>query len=440
MIERKKELYSKICAASGISFVAGGASDKTTRLTENKFSSSLAIILAKDKEVVAVMLKVSVNGCNVYIAKNDKWLEDDVIYIGRIENCLKTLSETAPISLKVAAKNDVVMDLSSEVMMYCTTKLESRFNKLKADIKHGQHKYIKSFIEYASIDIKNMDKIDIYDLSITCCRYYKNQGEQFKNLEDPATPRYLKKFLGHVKKVGSYYGSLNRIISYACNAKYKILFSHLEVILLEPTMTEQSIISWENVIKKFITDHKEYENFKEACLSNNKKKDNLRNVYGRNMQLDSTDIKQTVKLHAEMNILINVLINKEDKSRAFIAVSKKCCYLCELYIRFARTKGYVIDISGTHRKIYHLWKFPDANNAIFYDESLSYMIKNLNRIIRDETKNFTEEMASSDREAETCQDIEDKDLFEYEDNLNEEEENELVMLGLTLLLEIKYLE
>ena len=97
-----------------------------------------------------------------------------------------------------------------------------------------------------------------------------------------------------------------------------------------------------------------------------------------------------------MNILTNELINMEDKSRAFIAVSKKCCYLCGLYIRFARTKGYVIDIFETHRKIYHLWKFPDVNNDIFYDESLSYMLRNLNQIIKDKTENLTEEMASSD--------------------------------------------
>ena len=39
-------------------------------------------------------------------------------------------------------------------------------------------------------------------------------------------------------------------------------------------MSEQSIISWKNGIKKFITDHEEYENFKEACLNDDKKKDN----------------------------------------------------------------------------------------------------------------------------------------------------------------------
>src|SRR5437762_7979044 len=97
MLEREKELYSKICAASGIKFVAGEVSDNTTRLTENdKFSISLATLLARDKELVAVMLKVSTNGCNVYIAKNDKWLEDDFAYIDRIKNYLKKISETAP--------------------------------------------------------------------------------------------------------------------------------------------------------------------------------------------------------------------------------------------------------------------------------------------------------------------------------------------------------
>ena len=96
----------------------------------------------------------------------------------------------------------------------------------------------------------------------------------------------------------------------------------------------QSIISWENVIKRFITDHEKYENFKEACLNDNKKKDNLRHVYGENMQLDSKDIRQTVKLHAEMNILTNI-IDRKDKSKVFIAVSKNCYYLCELYIEFA---------------------------------------------------------------------------------------------------------
>ena len=94
----------------------------------------------------------------------------------------------------MAAENDDVLALSSEVMTYCTVKLESRFDKLKNDIKHGRHKHIKSFIKYASIDVKNMDKIDIYDLSITCFEYYKNQREQFKDLEDPAIPWYLKNF------------------------------------------------------------------------------------------------------------------------------------------------------------------------------------------------------------------------------------------------------
>ncbi|RGB22728.1 hypothetical protein C1646_677630, partial [Rhizophagus diaphanus] len=241
----------------------------------DKFSSSLATILARDKEVVAVMLKVLTNGCSVYIAKNDNWLENDTIHINRIENYLKRISEDAPITMQVATKRDDVRALSSEIMTYCAVKLKSRFEKLKKDIICGQNKHIKSFIKYASIDTKNMDNINKYDFSITCFEYYKNQKMLFKSHEDPATPKYLKKFLGHIKKMGFYYESLNKIISCACNAKYKILFSHMKVHMLEPIMAKQSIISWENVIKRFITDHEKYENFKEACLNDDKKNDNF---------------------------------------------------------------------------------------------------------------------------------------------------------------------
>ncbi|PKY55610.1 hypothetical protein RhiirA4_427641 [Rhizophagus irregularis] len=40
----------------------------------------------------------------------------------------------------------------------------------------------------------------------------------------------------------------------------------------------------------------------------------------------------------------------------------------------------------------------------------------------------------------SCQDMEDEDLFESEENSSEEEENEMVMLGLTSLLGTRYLE
>lgn len=40
----------------------------------------------------------------------------------------------------------------------------------------------------------------------------------------------------------------------------------------------------------------------------------------------------------------------------------------------------------------------------------------------------------------SCQDMEDKGLFESEENSSEKEENEMVMLGLTSLLRTRYLE
>ncbi|GBB99087.1 hypothetical protein RclHR1_34090002 [Rhizophagus clarus] len=135
MLKKEKELYSKVCAASSIKFVAGEVSDKTTKPTEtDKFSSSLATILTRDREVVAVMLKILTNGCNVYIAKNDNWLENDIVRINRIENCLKRISEDAPIVMQAATKRDDVHALSNEIMMYCAVKLKSRIEKLKIDI------------------------------------------------------------------------------------------------------------------------------------------------------------------------------------------------------------------------------------------------------------------------------------------------------------------
>jgi hypothetical protein len=63
----------KICATSNIKFIADIKKNKTIKLIENdKFSSSLTTLLVRDKKVVAVLLKVSTNGYNIYIAKNDE--------------------------------------------------------------------------------------------------------------------------------------------------------------------------------------------------------------------------------------------------------------------------------------------------------------------------------------------------------------------------------
>jgi hypothetical protein len=95
-------------------------------------------------------------------------------------------------------------------------------------------------------------------------------------------------------------------------------------------------------------------------------------------------IKKGVCLHAEMNILNEIMKQKRKEVRAHIAVSKKCCYMCELYIKFAQEQGYNIVISGTHRKIYNLWKLPDPTDVIFKSNFLSYALKELDQIIQEE--------------------------------------------------------
>ena len=54
-------MYSKECIVESIKFIVNEASDEVIKMEEyDKFSCSLAKILAKDKEVVAVRLEVTV--------------------------------------------------------------------------------------------------------------------------------------------------------------------------------------------------------------------------------------------------------------------------------------------------------------------------------------------------------------------------------------------
>ncbi|RIA83359.1 hypothetical protein C1645_833945 [Glomus cerebriforme] len=238
-----KEFYSKVCVVEIIKFFADELSESELNLTKtDKFTCNLATILAaRDKEVVTVYLNY--------------------------------LSNKTPKSLSEALESDNLANLWIKV--------------------YG------AFIKYASIDIKNIDKVERSLISIICCCFYK------KVKDDPTIP---KKFLGRIKK---------------------------------PVAVNQSIFSWKNIIQR---------------LPMNK--------------LDNENIVQKLYLHAEMNILTNI-INQKDKSKIFIAA---------------------------HKKIYHRWKLPDVKDNTFKKEFLIYILEDLNLIIKGEIEQFTSIFADSDSE------------------------------------------
>ncbi|CAI2181676.1 1176_t:CDS:1 [Funneliformis geosporum] len=149
---------------------------------------------------------------------------------------------------------------------------------------------------------------------------------------------------------------------------------------LDPIMTTQRISSWKEITQMFISDKKEYEKFKERCLDDYITRARLREIY--DDQLDEK-ISQHTNLHAELNILTKI-VDQKYRSRSFITVSKKCYYLCDLYIKFARNKGYNIITSGTHNKIYHRWMLPNPRDTTFGKDAQSYILANLNLIINEE--------------------------------------------------------
>src|SRR6266511_2136060 len=139
MANRKKmqELYSKVCVAGSIKFVISEPRDEKDKDVEENFSCNLATILARDREVVAVGLKLFPNKCVVYISKNKVWDREDVAYINKIKAYLKSISGDAPVTLDMAFDRIDVRNLFKAIMVYCSTKFESRLEKLKEDITKG---------------------------------------------------------------------------------------------------------------------------------------------------------------------------------------------------------------------------------------------------------------------------------------------------------------
>ncbi|GBC00296.1 hypothetical protein RclHR1_03800012 [Rhizophagus clarus] len=418
----EKELYSKICVVQGIKPVVSEARDEVVE--ENtlfKISCNLATILARDKEVVAVRLKTS-DGCKAYLSKNGPWLDEDFVYISKIMEYLRNMSKDP---LNESEANSAA--LITEILSYCSNKLGSRIKKLRNDlIRDKDKKYIKSFIKYASnmlkeFDPKKLNDVDKSKISVICQSYYEQLDETYKN-------KIPEKHLGHLRKVGSYIASVVNLKICASSEKYKVLFSNIELCILKPTAikTGQPIYSWECVIRSFVPNNVDYERFKDKCLNDEHIKKRLKMIYpvkkkerpdeksgqpDEEIQLNDDNIKIRAYLHAEMNILVN-MIDQEDKSKAFIALSKRCCYLCELYINFARKRGYNIIVSGNHRKIYRGWKFPQVTSNSFRIGSLKYILANLDRVIDNKIKHYTESLDTDSDSSVGSEDFND-DVYDH---------------------------
>ncbi len=80
--------------------------------------------------------------------------------------------------------------------------------------------------------------------------------------------------------------------------------------------------------------------------------------------------------------------------KEFIAVSKKCCYLCELYINFAWKQRYDITILKYYNKIYSRWKLLLVKDDNFKISFLRYILENLNQIIGQKLEYYTRSLST----------------------------------------------
>ncbi|PKC11155.1 hypothetical protein RhiirA5_413426 [Rhizophagus irregularis] len=189
---------------------------------KDKFSYNIAAILARDREVVAVNLRVLSDGCEISIAKNSFWLDKDREYVEKIKETLTNVSKYAPMKFEQACDREDMRDLFLTIKKYCFEKLEYILDKLRRDITEYEDKeYIKSFLNYVK----------------TMLTYFDNE-EKFT-----------------ISVVGSYAGSL-----------FNITNCRIDLKLLSPDVVIHPILPWNGIVKKFLDHEKEYESFMEACL------------------------------------------------------------------------------------------------------------------------------------------------------------------------------
>jgi hypothetical protein len=388
-----KDFYSKVCVVSSLKFALEKENETPSK---DKFLSSLAKILERDKEVIAIKLTIINNGCIVYLSKNGGWLPDDKEYFVKIEKYLTDISKDAPMSLKKAKEREDTRDFYINIMTYCADKFQSRYDKLMNYIIAGQdYSQIIDFLKYASMDIENIAKLNKWKISELCMIYY----EKVKNNDNLPI-----KFLEYMRKVGSYANSFTKIVECACRKKYKLLFSNMTINMLAPVKVCQSINSWEDVVQEFIPDADKYKIFKDRCLEHRITANELKHIYGEADNQLNSEIKNDIYLHATTN-MISHIINLEISKNASVVLSKICCYLCDLYVKYVNENGYKIHngyriVTGSFgtNKMCHRWMLPSTKDITFDNKFRLYVLEKLGKVINNEIKILTAKFEDSDNE------------------------------------------
>ncbi|RGB35423.1 hypothetical protein C1646_667733 [Rhizophagus diaphanus] len=148
---KENDFYNKLFVAGSLKFAIEEASEEKPKLSESDlFASNLATILAREREVVAVYLKLLPLKCKIYIAKNNDWLPEDKEYINKVKEVLISISKAAPMTFDQAQNRDDVKELFITIFNYCLSKFEYRLDKLRKDILgYKDEPYIVSFLSYA---------------------------------------------------------------------------------------------------------------------------------------------------------------------------------------------------------------------------------------------------------------------------------------------------
>lgn len=381
--------YDKLCLASSIKFTIDKPDFINIKDNIYKFVNSISTILARDNEVIAVYVEQTSNReSKLYLGKNSKWNNKDKTYI---ENILKILQDIS-IDGNITKGSEKVINIRSLMIDYCKNKINKRIDKL---IKDFNDKNISNNNEYGKLnEILKKDKNDILNITRECNNIYRDNILYWNKYP-------TNKFYKHVKKLGSYAASINTICTCASKYEYKDFFRKVNIIYSEPVDKDIIIKDWTKVLNFYINDKKTKKQIIDDCKSDRNINSTIEKIY--------KDNKQNFYCHGELHI-IKELVDKKQKQKCYLGISKLCCYMCFNYITFLNNNGYNFIISGTHNKLYNRWMFPELKDNDLNTKVKIYLENILDETIKNEITEYTKILPDSDS-AGNSQNTDDLDLY-----------------------------
>lgn len=366
------DFYSEAYFAQTVKFVDESLKVVEKRSKEEKFATSLAIVLNEINNVTAIRIILNSDSCEIIVASNNKWSQEQEDYYENLSSLIQDLSIQSSRDIPKEDVARLMSEIRELIYEHCKSEYNNRVIRLLRDWDKSNVKdLISRFVEQTGLNKDYIVKEDMTQVTYRCLKFCND------NRVDPMS---IDKVFTHISKIGSYALAINVILTCAISEKYRYAMKNFKLRRLDPIRLSVKVKTWSTMASKYIKDEKKIQEFKSICI-NNPRRSRPYDVYGRNWETKSKTCTLSPKMHAEMIIVQDILMSN-DCRETYIGVSKRCCFLCYKFIECLNSKGWRIRVRSMHGKLYASWLIPTINDRALEDSIIKSMISTLrNRTI-----------------------------------------------------------